>query len=93
MEQMNLRNLDKNDSSEGGKQEVNNDKSTESEEEYRPKTAAMPDLEVYSSKGIRKWLDIGELLEELQESAWEMLEQHEKAFGFDGQLGNHPTKA
>ncbi len=41
---MNLRNLDKNDSSEGGKQEVNNDKSTESEEEYRPKTAAMPDF-------------------------------------------------
>ncbi|PBK70882.1 hypothetical protein ARMSODRAFT_839793, partial [Armillaria solidipes] len=55
--------------------------------------AAMPDLGTYSSADIRELLDVGDLPTELANDAWEMLERHKQAFGFDGRLGNHPTKA
>ncbi|SJL06612.1 uncharacterized protein ARMOST_09954 [Armillaria ostoyae] len=63
------------------------------EEEYGLKTAAMPELETLPSLEIKKLLDVGDLPAELSSKAWEMLERHKLAFGFDGRLGNHPTKA
>ena len=30
--------------------------------------------------------------EHLQDEAWRMLSSHEKAFGFDGRLGQYPSK-
>ncbi|KAF9022530.1 hypothetical protein BDZ89DRAFT_956515, partial [Hymenopellis radicata] len=58
------------------------------DEEYGPKTAAMPDPTVYSSSKIREVLDVGDLPEDQKEAAWNMLETHVKAFGFDGRLGS-----
>ncbi len=54
---------------------------------------AMPDLETYSSEDLRELLDVRDLPNDLATEAWEMLEKHKLAFGFDGRLGNHPTKA
>lgn len=61
-------------------------------EEYGPKTAAMPDPTIYPSSDMRDLLDVGSLPEHLQDEAWRMLASHEKAFGFDGQLGHYPSK-
>ncbi|KAF9025709.1 hypothetical protein BDZ89DRAFT_953563, partial [Hymenopellis radicata] len=58
------------------------------DEEYGPKTAAMPDPTVYPSAKIREVLDVGDLPEDQKEAAWTMLEKHVKAFGFDGRLGS-----
>ena len=61
-------------------------------EDYGPKTAAMPDPTIYPSSQMKDLLDIGSLPEHLQDEAWRMLSSHEKAFGFDGQLGHYPSK-
>ncbi|PBK63535.1 hypothetical protein ARMSODRAFT_894293, partial [Armillaria solidipes] len=53
----------------------------------------MPDTEVHRSADLRSLLDMGDLPSDLAEEAWSMLENHNRAFGFDGRLGNHPTKA
>jgi hypothetical protein len=66
--------------------------SEEEEEDYGPKTAAMPDPEKYDSQKLRELIDVGSLPEHLKEEAWNMLEKRVKAFGFDGRLGHHPTK-
>ncbi|KAK0430668.1 hypothetical protein EV421DRAFT_1743800 [Armillaria borealis] len=39
---------------------------------------------------MREVIDVGDLPEHLKEWAWSMLEKHEKAFGFDGRLGQYP---
>jgi hypothetical protein len=65
----------------------------EESEDYGPKTAAMPDDNLYPSKDLRDLLDIGSLPEHLKEKAWKMLEKRINAFGFDGRLGHHPAKA
>ncbi|PBK66626.1 hypothetical protein ARMSODRAFT_890273, partial [Armillaria solidipes] len=62
-------------------------------DEYGPKTAALPEDEIYPSSQIKELIDIGNLPEHLSNRAWAMLEKHTKVFGFDGQLGNHPAKA
>ena len=62
----------------------------EEQEEYGPKTAAMPDPTVYSSSQLEELIDVGNLPEHLREAAW--LRKREKAFGFDGCLGNLPAK-
>ncbi|PBK58677.1 hypothetical protein ARMSODRAFT_900228, partial [Armillaria solidipes] len=49
-------------------------------------------METHSSSDLRKVLDVGDLPAELADEAWKMLEKHTTAFGFDGKLGNHPTK-
>ncbi len=84
---------DRNEIPTQAKNEAKEEGDVESEEEYRPRMAAMPDLEVYSLKDFWKWLDVGELPAELEKEAWAMLEKHEKAFRFYGHLGSHPTKA
>ena len=62
------------------------------DEEYGPKTAAMPDPAIYPSALLRDLIDVGSLPENLKEKAWEMLRRREKAFGFDGRLGNLNAK-
>ena len=62
------------------------------EEDYGPKTAAMPDLTTYPSSSMEDLIDVGSLPDHLKESAWEMLRRRQKAFGFDGRLGHLPTK-
>jgi len=62
------------------------------EQDYGPKTAAMPDSAVYPSSEMKDLIDVGSLPEHLKEQAWEMLHHHQKAFGFDGRLGHLPTK-
>ena len=61
-------------------------------EEYGPKTAAMPDPTVYPSSQMKDLLDVGSLPEHLRDEAWRMLSSHEKAFGFDGRLGQYPSR-
>ena len=58
------------------------------QEDYGPKTAAMPDLTVYPSSKLEELIDVGSLPEHLKEKAWEMLRRRERAFGFDGRLGH-----
>jgi hypothetical protein len=65
----------------------------EEAEEYGPKTAAMPEDTVYSSKDMEKLLDVGSLPGHLKPKAWEMLKRRVKAFGFDGRLGHVDAKA
>ncbi len=60
-----------------------------SDSEEDPKTASMPDPTIYPSEKLQEILDVGELPEELSETAWTMLKRHTKAFGFDGHLGHH----
>ena len=79
--------------------QVNQDSTTsgpteeeEEQEEYGPKTAAMPDPTVYSSSQLEELIDVGNLPEHLKEAAWAMLRKRVKAFGFDGRLGNLPAK-
>ena len=62
------------------------------QEQYGPKTAAMPDPTVYSSDQLEELIDVGNLPDHLKEEAWAMLRRHIKAFGFDGRLGNLPAK-
>ncbi|GJF00938.1 polyprotein [Phanerochaete sordida] len=62
------------------------------EENWGPKTAEVPDPTVYPSEQMRDIIDVGDLPEELAEKAWAMLEKRQKAFGFDGRLGNLATK-
>ena len=62
------------------------------EEEYGPKTAAMPDPTIYPSTLLEELIDVGSLPENLKKKAWEMLRRREKAFGFDGRLGHLDTK-
>ncbi|KIY61443.1 hypothetical protein CYLTODRAFT_326256, partial [Cylindrobasidium torrendii FP15055 ss-10] len=58
-----------------------------------PKTSYVPDPTVFPSTKLRETLDMGKIPEDLKEEAWRMLEKHEKAFGFDGRLGNVATEA
>lgn len=62
------------------------------EEEYGPKTAAMPDLTEYPSSKMEELIDVRTLPTHLKEQAWEMLRRRQKAFGFDRRLGHLPTK-
>ena len=62
------------------------------QEDYGPKTAAMPDPTVYPSDQLESLIDVGTLPESLKEKAWAMLRKRIKAFGFDGRLGSLPTK-
>ena len=62
------------------------------QEDYGPKTAAMPDSTVYPSAEMKELIDVGSLPEHLRTQAWEMLHRRQKAFGFDGRLGHLPTK-
>ncbi|KIK05316.1 hypothetical protein K443DRAFT_91526, partial [Laccaria amethystina LaAM-08-1] len=64
----------------------------EEEEEYGPKTAAMPDLTDYPSARMEELIDVGTLPDHLKDQAWDMLRKRQKAFGFDGRLGHLPTK-
>ncbi|SJL03600.1 uncharacterized protein ARMOST_06957 [Armillaria ostoyae] len=68
------------------------ERETDDYKEYGPKMAAMPELESHSANELRSLLDVGDLPEEFKEQAWSMLERHVKVFGFNGRLGNHPTK-
>ena len=62
------------------------------QEDYGPKTAAMPDPTIYSSAELEELIDVGSLPEHLKEEAWTMLRKRIRAFGFDGRLGNLPAK-
>ena len=64
----------------------------EETEAYGPKTAELPDLMTYPSEKMEELLDVGSLPEHLRERAWEMLKRCQRAFGFNGRLGHHPTK-
>lgn len=72
--------------------EVSKQEDTNEEEDYGPKTAAMPDPATYPSSKMEELIDVGSLPDHLKECAWEMLRRRQKAFGFDGQLGHLPTK-
>ena len=85
------------------KTQISEDKATEpttgqahgdpdEQEDYGPKTAAMPDSTVYPSAQMQDLIDVGSLPDHLKESAWEMLRRRQKAFGFDGRLGHLPTR-
>ena len=62
------------------------------QEDYGPKTAAMPDSTIYPSTQMHDLIDVGSLPDHLKGKAWEMLRRRQKAFGFDGRLGHLPTK-
>ena len=66
--------------------------SEEEQEQYGPKTAAMPDPDVYPSDQLEELIDVGSLPDHLKEDAWTMLRRRIKAFGFDGRLGSLPAK-
>ena len=68
------------------------DDSDTPDEEYGPKTAAMPDLTDYPSAHMEQLIDVGTLPDHLKEQAWDMLHKRQKAFRFDGRLGHLPTK-
>jgi hypothetical protein len=51
------------------------EENNESDDNWGPKTAEMPDVTVYPSDQLRDILDIGSLPEHLQQEAWEMLEK------------------
>lgn len=61
-------------------------------DELGPKSAELPDLTIYPSAKMQELLDIGDLPESLKPKAWEMLNRHVGAFGFDGRLGHYPSK-
>ena len=65
---------------------------TSDPEQFGPKTAELPDMTTYSSHKMEEYPDIGSLPENLKEKAWNMLRKRQKAFGFDGRLGQHPAK-
>lgn len=62
------------------------------EEEYGPKTAAMPDPTIYPSSELEQLIDVGSLPDHLKAKAWEMPRRRERAFGFDGRLGHLDAK-
>jgi len=62
------------------------------QEDYGPKTVAMPYSTVYPSSQMESLIDVGSLLDHLKEKAWEMLQRRQKVFGFDGRLRHLPTK-
>jgi len=62
------------------------------QEDYGPKTAAMPDLMEYLSSHMEDFINVGSLPDHLKEKAWEMLHRRQKAFRFDGRLGHLLTK-
>lgn len=62
------------------------------QEDYGPKTAAMPDSTIYPSSQMESLIDVGSLPDHLKAEAWEMLHRRQKAFGFDGRLGHLPTR-
>ena len=68
------------------------EESEEEQEQYGPKTAAMPDPDLYPSDQLEDLIDVGSLPDHLKEEAWAMLRKRIKAFGFDGRLGNLPAK-
>lgn len=70
----------------------NTEKQSEEPEIFSPKTAELPDLTDYPSQNMEDYLDVGSLPENLKEKAWQMLRKRQRAFGFDGQLGHHPSK-
>lgn len=59
----------------------------EEDEMTGPKTAEFPDTTIYPSSRMREIIDVGEVPEELKPRVWEMLEERQKAFGFDSRLG------
>jgi len=71
---------------------VNDQSESNEEEEYGPKTAAMPDPTTYPSSKMEELIDVGSLPDHLKDQAWEMLRRRQKTFGFDGRLGHLPTK-
>ena len=64
----------------------------EESETFGPKAADLPDLTTYPSEKMEELLDVGSLPEHLREKAWDMLRRRQRAFGFDGRLGHHPSK-
>ena len=62
------------------------------QEDYSPKTAAMPDPTIYPSSKLEELIDVGSLPEQLRGKAWEMLHRRKRAFGFDGRLGHLDAK-
>jgi len=62
------------------------------QEEYGPKTAAMPDPTIYPSSQLEDLIDVGSLPDYLKDRAWAMLCRCIKASGFDGRLGSLPAK-
>ena len=52
---------------------VGGQEDTNKEEDYGPKTAAMPDPTTYPSSKMEELIDVGSLPDHLKESAWEML--------------------
>ncbi|KAK0438898.1 hypothetical protein EV421DRAFT_1738091 [Armillaria borealis] len=54
-------------------QPLSGEEISKEEEEYGLKMAAMPENEVLSSADIKELLDVGDLPEELEEEAWNML--------------------
>ncbi|KAL1663508.1 hypothetical protein GGF50DRAFT_127923 [Schizophyllum commune] len=65
----------------------------EEQDEYGPKTAAMPEVEDMTSEEFLKKLDVGSLLERLRIPALKMLDRHRKAFALDGRLGDYEAAA
>ena len=52
------------------------------EENYGPKTAAMPDLTDYPSARMEELIDVGTLPDHVRSQAWTMLRKCQKAFWF-----------
>ena len=73
-------------------EDPSNEEAEEEQEQYGPKTAAMPDPTTYPSDQLEELIDVGSLPDHLKEEAWAMLRRHINAFGFDGRLGNLPAK-
>jgi len=69
-----------------GHEDKQRDQAEDEQEDYRPKTAAMPDPTIYPSDRLEELIDVGSLPEHLKEKAWTMLRNHIKVFGFDGRL-------
>ncbi|KAI5892345.1 uncharacterized protein SCHCODRAFT_01094336 [Schizophyllum commune H4-8] len=65
----------------------------EEQDDYGPKTAALPETEDVASEKFKEILDVGALPEHLKEKAWEMLLRHRKAFALDGRLGDYEAAA
>ncbi|KAJ3473690.1 hypothetical protein NLI96_g12874 [Meripilus lineatus] len=65
---------------------------SEEDEDYGPKTAAVPEPDMVPSKELEEILDVGDLPDELKPRVWEMLRRRIGAFGFDGRLGHLDTK-
>ncbi len=62
------------------------------DEEFGPKTAAMPELGHHSAEQLHELINVGDLPNELKDSAWSMLKRHTNIFGFDGRLCSHTSK-